>query len=415
MNKYVFFTMNIGGINGAEQYIYNKVNFLRDKGYEVFIFSGRAEGILIDAFRKYEKYSNPAFRFFPYCLNRHELKNIISWIKSVVALQENDTCIIESSNVTSGLWGELIAKELQCKHLEINLTENHNYRRAMIDFLRFKLDRHELSGIMDDSVGKMLKEPNITLREDMRARAYCNNVVQKCEDHFSHLLDSSADYTFASIGRLEKEYVSLLLDQLKRYFTEHSEKRFNLLLIGGSADGRKLKDIELIFEECKNVNLVLTGSLYPIPRDLVKHADLFVSASGSASVTYYEKVPTIRIHHVTAEPMGIIGYDYFLNNPVKPEPLKDRNLFDCIDQIINDDLQIEYIEDFEIEYNEKMYKEFLRHLHFGEEAQAAYYNTLSIHYTDVLYRLCSYVSRVFGVKFAYAVLEMIRKLVRRTS
>lgn len=416
MKKYVFITMNIGGINGAEQYIYNKMNYLKQKGCQVFIFSGRPGKILIDGFLEYKNLVNPALRFYPSCLNRRQREKTLRWICSVVDLKAGESCVIESSNVTSALWGEQVAKILGCKHLPIIMQENHNYNAAMREFLKFKLQRHELSGIFEDSVSKMLNVPDLPFRPDMRARAFCNNVVQDCEDRFSQQFDQTADYTFGSIGRLEKEYVPVLIGQLCAYFSGHPDKRFNLLLIGGCADKRRLGKIKEAVGQCGNVTLVMTGNLYPIPRKLVKRADLFVSAAGSAAVSYYEGVPTIRIQHVSAEPLGIIGYDYMLGRNKNLVPLEDRSLIDCIEQILSNSLDIQYIDDFEASYNKDMYAEFDRQMQFGEGQETPqYYDVSKVAYTQMLYKLCTVVCKVFGVKTAYAILECIRKMVRGAS
>ena len=408
--------MNIGGINGAEQYIYNKMNYLKQKGYQVFIFSGRPEKILIDGFREYENLVNPALRFYPSCLSARECQKTVDWMVSVMDVQAADTCIIESSNVTSSLWGELIASKVQAQHLVVIMQENHNYNAALRNFLKFKLQRHELSGIFDNSVSAMLKEPDLEFRPDMRVRAYCNNVVQDCKDHYSAQLDETADYTFGSIGRLEKEYVPALMDVLCTYFTENPGKKFNLLLIGGCADKRRLNQIKEKIAQCGNVNLVLTGNLYPIPRQLVKHVDLFVSAAGSSAVSYYEMVPTVKINQATAMPLGIIGYDFELGENSNNQPLEGRSIIDCINMVMNDALAIDYVEDFEVSYYKRMHTEFDRQLQFGEGQNIGYYDdVLKVRYTDTVYKMCSVVCRIFGVKITYLILECIRKLVRGTS
>ena len=78
-------------------------------------------------------------------------------------------------------------------------------------FLRFKYERHELAGIVEDSVRKMLDDESIELRDDTRISAYCNNVIEECDDRISVLLDPSADYTLASIGRLTKPCVPTIV------------------------------------------------------------------------------------------------------------------------------------------------------------------------------------------------------------
>ena len=413
MKKYVFLTMNIGGINGAEQYIYNKMNYLKQQCWQVFIFSGRPGKIMIDGFREYEKLIHPALRFYPNCLNKREYAAVMDWFRSTLDLQAGDECVVESSNIISALWGETVSKELGCRHLVVIMQENHNYHQALRSFLTFKLRRHELSGIFEDSVQKMLKDPELPFRPDMRVRAYCNNVVQNCGERFSAQFDPNADYTIGSIGRLEKKYVPALIEQLATYFSEHSDKRYNLLLIGGCADKRRLSEIRERFEQCKNVTLVLTDNLYPIPRALVRKVDIFISAAGSAAVSYYEMVPSVKIHQVTAEPIGIFGYDMRPGENVNNQALVDRHLCDCIAQVLDRKIEIDYIEDFEKGYYEKMYAEFARQLQFGEGQKAGeYYDVSAVRYTATMYRLCRIACRIFGVKFTYRVLEWIRQLVR---
>ena len=413
MKKYVFITMNISGINGAEQYIYNKMNFARQQGYETFIFSGRPGKILIDGFRPYEKLIHTALRFYPYCLSKKELCETLSWILSVIDAKDGDECIVESSNVTSALWGELIARELGCKHLPIIMQEHHAYSQSMRDYLRFKYDRHELSGIFDNSVQDMLKDPSIPLRPDTRARAYCNNVVQTCPDHYSQQFDPQADYTFGSIGRLEKTYVETLITALAAYFKAHSDKRYNLLLIGGSSDKSRLTWIRSQLAACGNVTLVNTGNLYPISRELIGKVDVFVSAAGSAIVPYYEGIPSIRIHHTTADVIGIIGYDYMPGADVSKVVPKAKTIAECIDLVLSGTLPITYDKTIMAEYDQNMFAEFSRQLLFGEESVSGeYYNVLQVQYPDLKYRLCGIVCRTIGVKTTFGMLERVRKLVR---
>lgn len=413
MKKYVFITMNISGINGAEQYIYNKVTYLEQQGYAVYVFSGRPGEVLIPKFREYEHLTRPALRFYPSCLNKKERMSVLDWMCQVIGLRPGEECVIESSNVTASLWGEMLAEKLDCKHLIINLTENPNCDLGMRRFLEFKMNRHELSGIFDHSVSTMLKQPDLPLRPDMRVRAYCSNVVQDVQDDFSQLFNKDADLTIGSLGRLEKEYVPRLVEQLVAYFNASAHMSFNLLMIGGCADKNRLSWIKSQFSACKNVTLILTGAMYPISRSLIKQADLFISASGSASATYYEKIPTISIDHVSAEPKGIIGYDYELRIGVPQVPLHKRSLTDCITEVAQKTVQITYLEDPYGEYNRKMRAEFERELTFGEESQEhAYYDAQSIRYTAAVYRLCTVVCHVLNSKITYAILEMIRKAVR---
>lgn len=408
--------MNISGINGAEQYIYNKMNYLDKQGYEVYIFSARPGKIIINGFKKYENLINPTLRFYPFCIKKSELAEVLDWINSVVNIKNEDIVTIESSNVTSALWGELLASKLKCKHLAMIMQENHNYNKYMREFLTFKLNQHELSGIFDDSVQKMLKNPKLETREDMHVRAFCNNSVQDCEDDFSGLLSKDADLTFGSIGRLEKEYVMPLVENLAEYFNKHKDKKFNLLLVGGSANKQRIKNIKTVLQNCSNVNLIITGAIYPIPKKLIKNVDLFVSAAGSAAVSYYEKIPTVKIHHVTAESMGIIGVDFQITEKPTITNEPDKTIDSCINRILNGDPKINFVDDFEDFYYQRMYAEFSRQLSLGDNVETRnYYNVFDVKYTDFKYKICALFCRFIGVKNSYSCLEFLRKLIRGTD
>lgn len=416
MKKYVFITMNIGGINGAEQYIYNKMNFLKDQGYQVLIFSGRPEKILIEGFYPYKDLIHPGLRFYPYCLKKKETETVLSWMLSAINIQPGDDCIVESSNVISALWGELLCSRLGCKHLAIIMQEKNNYQADMRAFLQFKYDRHELSGIMDHSVSNMLGDLNLPLRPDARVRAFCTNVVQDCADPYSPFFDPHADITFGSIGRLEKDYVLPLINSLVGFFRDHADTRYNLVLIGGCADKHRLQTIKDTLATCNNVHLVLTGNLYPIPRTLVEKVDIFVSAAGSASATYYQQRPTVKVNHLTAEPLGIMGHDILVgeSNATAPNPPRtSRTLVDYIQDILTSSVDIRYIQNWDDSFNESMRTEFERHLHFGDEAsERTYYDVFQVRYHDLKYKLCRVVCKIIGVTTAYKILEFIRKLVR---
>ncbi len=416
MKKYVLITMNIGGINGAEQYLYNKMRYLKDEGYQVFIFSGRPEEILINGFREYADLVNPALRFFPYSLNRREREKTLKWMESVIALTEQDTCTIESSNVTSALWSELLSARLHCRHLTILMQEKNKYSADMRRFLRFKYDRHELAGIMDHSVREMLADPNLPLRADARVSAFCSNVVQECVDDISRRFHADADATIGSIGRLEKEYVLPLVNKLAAYFENNKDKNYNLLLIGGCADVRQLNKIKATFASCQNVNLITTGNVYPIPYSLAQNVDVFISSTGAASATFYAQRPTIKIDHITAEPMAIMGYDIVMeNNKFVPNPaaLPMRPLDECIDLVLSRAVPLQFVEDYETSFAARVKKEFDRQLLFGQEnPNLTHYDVLAVKYHDLKYCVCSVVSKLFGTRIAYIILEIIRKTVR---
>lgn len=412
MKKYVFVTMNIGGINGAEQYVLNKYNYLKDMGYQVYIFSGKESKILIRAFEPFAKLIHPALRFYPSYLNKKAMEALLKWVNTEIDRREDDSFIVESTCIIAALWGEIFAKELRCRHFAYILSENFKCPDAIKQFLLFKVSRHELAGILYDSVNKMLGDLAPAAREDMRIRAFCSNTVQQCDDPFSPLLDDQASISIGSIGRLEKNYVLPMLEELCQWFQAHSEQRINLVLIGGCANKHRLAQIKEMISAHANVHLVLTDTVYPIPRTLVRKITLFISAAGSSRATYDAGRPTIKVDFTTGKAQGLLGYDY---NPTEKTNIREHEygISAYLDMIISGQAAIRYDEDAEASFARLMKTEFERHLEIANtEYTSEYYDTGHIQYADLKYRLCYYISRVFGVRAAYCVVDHARRKTR---
>lgn len=364
MKMYVFLTQRICSIGGAEQYTYNKGSYLESKGYCVCVFSGRYGNIYINDLKRYEKYIIPALDCCPSFYSAKEVTAALDKMVSAISLYEPDECVIESDSVKRAIWAELLARRLHCKHLAFVLQEKHDYTDEAKDFLRFKLSRHELAGITEKSVGMMLPNDTVENREDTHIRAYCNNVIDNCKDNFSNRLDTSANYTFGSVGRLEKSCVLPIAKSFRDYFLQNSDKRYNLVFIGGSPKRKHEKHIRKIFSKCKNVNLIITGLLYPIPQSLVDNIDLFVSTAGSAGATYFAGRPTVRVHPITGEPVGIIGGDFKFGEKGMYDAAPGMTIVDCIKRVIEDHVDIEYTSRMDDSYRQNMEREFDRQLSF---------------------------------------------------
>ena len=374
MKTYVFLTRRICGIGGAEQYIYNKVKYLESQGWRVLVFSGRHGKILIHEFEKFVPLIIPTLEWCPECFSKKEVQKVLHQITEKIGDCNGDVCIIESNSVIRAVWAELVAERLNARHLAFVLQEKHVYRADMKQFLRFKYNRHELAGITNISVKQMLADDQLEMRNDTRISAYCNNVIEDCDDRYSSQLDENADYTFASIGRLEKPCVLPIVLGFRDYFQNHSSQRFNLVMIGGSPTRVKEDRIREALNECDNINLVFTGNVYPIPRSFIEKVDVFVSTAGAANATYRAGRPTVRVHPVTGEPVGIIGLDFDLKEKSMYESTSDITIENCIDRAIKNAGAIIYNSNFDHEYYDQMKAEFNRQISFVDHmATKEYY------------------------------------------
>lgn len=410
MKTYVFLTRRICEIGGVEQYLYNKVKYLESQGWRVLVFSARHGEILIRELQRFEPCILPALEHCPDSFSKREVRRVLQTIRSEIGDCSGENCIVESHSAIRAVWAELIAKELGCRHLAFVLQESHKYDAEMKAFLRFKYDRHELAGINEISVQQMLGDETLEKRSDARISAFCNNSIDDCEDPYSSMLDAAADCTFGSIGRLVKPCTLPIVRAFREYICAHPDQKFNLVMIGDAPSSTRITEIRELMADCENVNLVFTGNIYPIPRSFVNQVDVFVSTAGSATVTYRAGRPSVLVHPVTGEPVGIIGLDFRLGEKKMYDSNPELSIVSCIEKALAQKGDIDFSEGVDAKYFAEMHAEYDRQLHFVDlEPKNAYYDaeklmrikTQPLH----AYRLQRLADHVLGAEK----MELIRK------
>lgn len=415
MNCYIFIAMSICDIGGSEQYINNKKKYLKECGFDVFVFSGLTRNVLIEGLKDDKKYIIPSLMYSPCYFSKREKRSIVSRISQIVHPQQYRRILIESDGIDEAEWGEIIARFLNAKHIVLNVQEKHNYSNPEVRFLDWKYHRHELYGITKESVDMMIHKKNSNKLYNTVFDALCSNVVEDGKNPYSRRFISDADLSIGSIGRLEKEYVIPMLNRIIEYASLHNSMKFNLVLIGGSKEKRIISNIVSTVKKQKNINLIITGLLFPIPRDLLRACDLFISTSGSASVTYNEEIPTIKIHPVSAKPCGIVGLSFDLEIDSMYNTLDDTSYEELINQIAHQKSMIIYPADPYKQYFQKMSDEFDRQLGFFEYSNSKrYYNVSIINKKPNSLKVVFYylLGRVLGGRRMQIVLEEIRKVLK---
>ena len=412
MKAYVIITLNLCAMHGANMYIYNKTEYLKQNGYRVYVYSAEQGEILIGGLKEYKGLQSPCLRFYPGIFSCDKVQRIISDICINIDAAHCEEIIVESTNIYSALWGEILAQKLKCKHLVFILQERFDFSEPEKEFLRFKLKRKELAGINEFSVGKMLEDENIPFDKSMQVSAYCNNTIDECKDEISKRLKPDAYLTIGSIGRLEKPYVLPLAEQLSFYCKSHSGSLFNIVFVGGTRNIKQIDRITHIFKECSNVNLVLTGAQFPIPRSFVDNCDLFISAAGSAYATYCCGCPTITLNPSTGGLIGIPGLTiqegeytiYTSNYPVS-------EIGSMIDYLMNNLDKIKHSDIFsDGTYKKQMEDEFYRQLSYvGHSSHKEYFDTCSIQFSEKSYRPFNILGRFVSEHLLYKVLVFARK------
>lgn len=306
--KYVFLTYSISNIGGSQIYVRNKTNFLESKGWLVEVFSYQTGDLII---KELSKYRNNIIKELEYGAFHYTKKDRNKLIKTIIRKSNlsNHELIIESNSIGLSTWGELLAKELNCKHFIYLVSETFNINHQTFNYLEFKHERRELAGIHEKAINNLFKPYKLLNSEECyNLRAYCSNVVEDIENlHISNI--KNADFSIGSIGRLDKPYLIPILNQLKDFIEKHHFYRFNIILIGGTNDNLKYIQIKNLFSNTNNVNIYITGFIYPIPTSLIKKSDVYISVAASALASRNLGIPTITVDSINYTPLGILGYN----------------------------------------------------------------------------------------------------------
>lgn len=371
MKTYIFLTRRITGIGGAEKFTANKVAFLKENGWRVFVFSGRPGQVMLDDLRGCENSIIPDLAYAPDCHSVRKVRATLERIVRAVGDCGGGECIVQSDAGIRAIWAELLAPRLGARHLAFLLQEEHRYSGEMRRFLRFKYDRHELAGIVKTAVAKMLDDDTIEPRPDTAISAFCNNVVEDVPESFTAQLDPSATRTVGSIGRLEKPCVPPILDGILRYAARHPAETLNVVLVGGAPAPALENGIKALFAGHPRIRLLVTGNIHPIPKRLLDRIDAFVSTAGSARVSFRAGRPTILVHPVSGVPAGIPGldFDYARNTMYDARP--ELSVEGCLERIFAGRDEIRFPPP-PVEYRGRMHAEFERQLAFGVPGLAWY-------------------------------------------
>ena len=139
--------------------------------------------------------------------------------------------------------------------------------------------------------------------------SYCSNAEADVDCPFLHQIDRSRyDYLIGAFSRLDKPFVSSAIEDICRYASTHADKRFLFLWIGDAPKGNVMpKILEKTVKTVPNMELLVTGYLFPVPTRLLELCDVLISSSGSSWTCMRSGVPTITYDGNDYQPIGILG------------------------------------------------------------------------------------------------------------
>lgn len=337
MEQYVFLAPNIALIGGAQIYLRNKSIFLDSKGWNVDIISFEQKQVFIEELKKYKSSIIPELRFPPTFYSKSTRQRIIELILKKI---QSNSCsvyqdtIIETLTMDLALWGEEIAEKINGKHIVylINETFKRSLTNKMYSFFDFKHKRRELAGISVRSLEMLFKNYKVLEPDESYSlRARCTNVVEEVNNPIIDSIKKS-DIMIGSIGRLEKGYVRVLTMNSIAFANSNPTKRVSLVLVGGTRDVKLEMEIRRIASTCSNLELIITGFMYPIPRKLFSLVDIFVSVAGSAIVSAEEGVLTMTVDVNTGKPIGLLGYD--TNSTLYSDTEQTKSIVEMLQEVL---------------------------------------------------------------------------------
>ena len=378
---YIFLTFAIYGIGGTQIYVRNKMRFLMDRGWDVKVVTTEIAGnnpLVIEELSSFSGLVYPELLKNPNLYTKKERERILERISSAIGPVSPDS-VIEPNFIQVTFWGELLAEYLGIRNFIFLIQEDYRIRiKSYLDFFKYKYDRGEFF-VNTQYALRQLFEGYYEVSEGASSflSATCHNAVEDCDSLLIEKLPN-ADYTIGMIGRVNKPFVLPVIREIAQYSAYHSEHTFALAILGGSPDENDYTAIHQVVDDVANLYIMITGPIFPVPYNMIKRGNVFISSAGSVRTSADCGMISIAIDANDFQPIGIYGYttQEYIHRPPNSEII---TLSTLLDQII---FEKKYIS--RPEYNSDwpdIEKSFDNHLFRLQEAEKnlQYYDIGKIH------------------------------------
>lgn len=304
---YILIGAAAGYISGGPIYHRNKAVYMHKKGWKVYYVSCSYGKVYVNGLEQFLVNPCTFITKFAYLYSGNKRNKQIDYIISLFPKLEGNV-VIETGTDYTAYWGELLAERLKAKHIIVFLDEYNDYVTSKVaSFYKFKFDRNELACIHATAMRKIFGSFwQINNENAVSLPCYCSNSL---EDYHSEITNKivRSKYNIGYIGRLEKTAVPELICGIKQFASEFPKDTISFICFGGGTEQLE-REIVSSFSQYKNVEVYITGFVFPIPKEAVCKCDVFFSAAGSATVSLKAGVPTVRLDHYTNKPCGFL-YD----------------------------------------------------------------------------------------------------------
>ena len=304
---YIVLQPTIHAMGGEEMYTRNIVLSSRQQGYVPIVFhSGIGDNVIyIEDLNAYSKNAFSEFRYEPCLISEKRKTRFINKIKGILG-DYHEESVIESHEVLVAEWGEWIAKQLGIRHFAYMLLEHHTLSTYQLyEFFKFKYDRQEMAGIVEATIPDMFKNYEEHVK-GVFLPAHCTNVYEDipCPESFK---TENVDFTIGSIGRTNKQYVQPMIDSILRFISNHADKTFIILYVGGSMDKQSENLVISRLSSKPNAKLLFTGMMFPLSIEMIRQMDVCIASSGSCVASANCGIPTIALDGNDSKAIGIFN------------------------------------------------------------------------------------------------------------
>lgn len=288
MKKYIIVTYNVCNMGGGQLYVLRRCRHLMSKGYEVLVLIAYDSGYfpLENQFEGVNFYYAPEISTLSIRTKKNRKSEIIDVVKQFVSGSKDN--YVESHTLPGIEWGEIIAAEINARHLAYPLAElffsEVRFSPAKEIIIR-KLNNGELYGCTSVSL-KTIFQKDIPINNYVNIGFDEGELVNECIPHIPNY-KKKENFVITTIGRLSKGYFEPLIKDVIDFAKEHKENQFVLLLAGGSPDKSRVNYLQEKYNndtlQLKNLNIVYTGYIEKLGKDIFNQTDVFVGMA-TASV-----------------------------------------------------------------------------------------------------------------------------------
>lgn len=303
MKIYTFLTNKLSGISGGPLYVRNKSKFLSEQGWQVVAIDNTGilyEPIIIEELKKYGNNRFYELLFPPSWYSKNGRTRVLSKLINLIKKPGENIYVIESDQISLSLWGELLAKELGCKHLIFDINENEviiDYE--LYQFLNTKYLQNELFCISPKAVANLFAKYG--RKDDYEDHYWDAQAINDVEDVPLDLLENlqKTDFHIGFFGRY-KRFIPYVIKEVKVFCLRHSSISISLVFLGILDNQVDLGNVP------DNLSILCLGRKNPIPKSFFDYSDVVIATAGCALISV-QNVPLV-ISMSVEEDARVIGF-----------------------------------------------------------------------------------------------------------